>query len=81
MICFSQKELRSYLLQQLATETQSRVEQHVATCAHCCRTLDVMASDDLVHSFFEAARREAEETEPDLEPSAASRLGVAAVWA
>lgn len=59
MNCFSRDELRGFLLQELAEDTQAHVEQHVSSCAACCRTLDVLASDDLVQDYFDASRRDA----------------------
>jgi len=58
MNCFSRDELRGYLLQQLAEETQAPIEQHVSSCAICRQTLDVLASDDLVRDYFEASKRD-----------------------
>jgi eukaryotic-like serine/threonine-protein kinase len=64
MSCFTQTELRNYLMQESATAMQSGVEQHLATCAHCCQTLESLASDDMVDAFFDAARRDAQESDP-----------------
>lgn len=61
MDCFSQDELRGYLLQGLPAEAQARVEAHVADCQACCRALDVLAEEDdgPVRDFLRASLREA----------------------
>lgn len=58
MNCFSRDELRGYLLQELAADAQAPIEQHVSSCAACCQTLDLLATDDLVRDYFEASQRD-----------------------
>ena len=72
MNCFSKDTLREFLLQELAADTQARVEQHVSSCAACCQTLDVLATDDLVRDYFEAARRDASNDEATASVAASS---------
>ena len=60
MNCFPEVELRRFLSQELAPEVQRRVEEHLNSCAACCRTLDGLASDDLVRSYFAASCRDQE---------------------
>lgn len=59
MNCCSRGELRSFLLQEPTATRQARIDEHVSSCAACCRTLDLLASDDLIGDYFEAARRDA----------------------
>jgi len=58
MNCFSEEELRGYLLQEIAAERQSVVEKHIDSCTVCRRALDDLAGDDLVRDYFEASRRD-----------------------
>ncbi|HRX78875.1 MAG TPA: serine/threonine-protein kinase, partial [Pirellulaceae bacterium] len=58
MICFSEEELRGYLLQEIAAEKQALVEEHIGSCTECRRALDDLAGDDLVRDYFEAFQRD-----------------------